>query len=202
MSKKQEDKEEEDIENTNLDEQMYIGRVLARAGSNTLKKLETLAKTKKKKKSDIVKEAVDLYERLEFIENLDGKTLLAGLMFWKEVMGMTTELLASLSPIFSSALVRNEVTMLQEMLANIKPPEPQELPKNLPENPDPMADMMNTMKMNLMKNIMKMVMDMMTGLVRTPNGGFNQQSTTTLTDLMNSQSTNKQNVKVEIDENA
>ena len=150
------------------DEEMQLGRVLARASKDTTKKLEKLAKSQGKKKTDIVKEALDLYEKFGNLENLDGRTLMAGLLFWREVMQMNIEMFASISPIFSNALVRNEIAMLQNMMQMMREQQQQQDVQQQ-EPASEMSDVLQNMRAMLMQKMMETMMNMMGNIL--PGGG-------------------------------
>jgi len=183
------------VEQNEQEEALAIGRLLGKANKDVLKTLEQLSKQKRKKKSEIVKEAIEFYEKLQTLDGLDAKTLFAGFMFWKEVMQMGVEFLASLSPIFSTNLVQSQLALLSQFMQKQQTQEEQT--HQIEE--DPYKATLEQMRMNLLQQIMNIILNMISGLQfpgQTQLGGLNKPKTT-LTDLVNQQKQTS-NIPVEI----
>jgi len=178
------------INDTEEDEEaLQIGRLLGKADKSLLKNLDKISKQKNKKKSEIVKEALDLYQKLQMMEGLDSKTLFAGFMFWQEMMKSSVEFLASLSPIFSTNLVQSQLALLSQFMAQQQQQQAQAEEIEAPASNDPMKMTLEQMRMNLMQQLLNMIMNMMSNIsLPSGNGGFNSQGAkTNLNQLLNQQ---------------
>jgi len=157
---------------TTADEQeeaLAVGRVLGKADKDFIKKLDLISKQKKKKKSEIVKEAIELYEKLEMLQGLDSKSLMAGFLFWRELMEMGIESLAKLSPIYSSALVQAQMQTIAQVLENANRIRQEQQQSPSPSNTeDPTKSIIDNVRATLLQKVLDLVMNMMANTTLSP----------------------------------
>lgn len=91
------------------EEDLEVGRQLgglAKAGFD-VKRLKEIARRRRKKVSEILAEAIDLYEMVYLMENVDPKCLASGLQLAEHLMLYSTRILSETSKIYSSEMVQH-----------------------------------------------------------------------------------------------
>jgi len=174
---------------TTIDDQeeaLQIGRTLGKVDKDTLKRLEQIAKAKKKKKSEIVKEAIELYDKLQMLDGLDSRTLMAGFFFWKEMMEMSIESLAKLAPIYSSNLVQSQMEMIAQIVDRLNQMRQQEASQQSTAQPteDPTKSIIENIRATLLQKVLDVLMNIMTNTTLSPlasTQNFNQLTSTQTT---------------------
>jgi len=159
------------IEKDEQEEALQIGRVLGKADKDLLKKLDQIAKAKKKKKSEIVKEAIELYDKLQMLDGLDSRTLMAGFFFWKEMMEMSIESLAKLAPIYSSNLVQSQMDMIAQIIERLNQTRQQQEQQqpSAPATEDPTKAVVENIRATLLQKVLEILTNT---LVNMPLGGI------------------------------
>ena len=174
------------------EEALAIGRLLGKADKDLLKAIDQLAKQKKTKKSEIIKEALEYYQMFQLFEGLDGKTLFAGFMFWRNLMDMAINDLAKLAPIYSSTLVQTQMQTIAQVLETAnKLREQQTQQSSAPATEEPTKSIIDNVRATLLQKVVELLTNTLTNMTLSPTAQTQNQSQL-------SSSAQTQNVPIEI----
>lgn len=103
-----------------------IGRVvggLAKSNPKALQILEQIKRSSKKRTSDILAEALEIYDMYYAFKDIDPKSFIAALQFLHYMLNLTTQLLAQLMPLMGSSFVQAYLQSIRDLLPEEKPKE-------------------------------------------------------------------------------
>jgi hypothetical protein len=89
------------------EEAMEIGRVLGGSTkrSDVAKRIREIAKQKGKKPSEIIEEAISIYEMMDMMSNVDSRCLVVGLQLANKVLENAVSVLSNVAKLFTSEMV-------------------------------------------------------------------------------------------------
>lgn len=138
------------------EEDLEVGRQLgglAKAGFD-VRRLKEIARKRRKKVSEVLAEAISLYEMVYLMENVDPKCLAAGLQIAEHLMLYSTRILSEASKIYSSEMVQH---VLQSYAAAVsqshQPPPQQQTQQSEAPALNPLATVITTLATSLMNAI-------------------------------------------------
>ena len=173
------------------EEALAIGRLLGKADKDVLKIIDELAKQKKKKKSEIVKEAIEYYQMFQLFDGLDARSLFAGFLFWRNLMEMAINDLAKLAPIYSSTLVQTQMQTIAQVLETAnRMREQQQQTTQAPTQEDPTKAVIENMRMTILQKIVELLTNTLMNMTISPmtsTQNLNQLSSSTQTQSSSSQ---------------
>lgn len=109
------------------EEDLEVGRQLgglAKAGFD-VRRLKEIARKRRKKVSEVLAEAISLYEMVYLMENVDPKCLAAGLQIAEHLMLYSTRILSEASKIYSSEMVQHVLQSYAAAVSQSHQPPPQ-----------------------------------------------------------------------------
>jgi hypothetical protein len=89
------------------EEALEVGRILGGSTkrSDVAKRIREIAKQKGKKPSEIIEEAITVYEMVENFANIDARCLIAGLQLANKVLENAVSVLTNVAKLFTSEMV-------------------------------------------------------------------------------------------------
>lgn len=84
---------------------MEYGRLTAKK-PKIRKKAQELAKALNKKPSEVVEEALDFYSKYILLQDVDSKSLMAGMMLYKSLLNDAVSTLSSVAQLFSTDMFK------------------------------------------------------------------------------------------------
>jgi len=101
------------------EEEFSIGRAVGgttKRYPEVTEKLKELRKITKKKSSDIIKEALEIYELYSLFRDIDPKSFTAAISFINYMLKTSVELVASMIPILGSGFMRSYFESVKEFI--------------------------------------------------------------------------------------
>ncbi|MEM2158378.1 MAG: hypothetical protein QXO72_05135 [Sulfolobales archaeon] len=144
------------------EEDMEVGRQLgglARAGFN-VKKVKEIAKRRNKKVSEVLIEALELYDIVDTFEDVDPRCLAVGLKLAEHLMMYTTRLLVESSKVYSTEMVQHVVQSYAAALNQYAQQQSMQQAQAASAVQNPMAALMAP----LMTQLMSMITNLITSL--------------------------------------
>ena len=147
-----------------MSEELELGRVLGglgKAGFDT-KRIRELAKKKKKRVSEVLAEALELYETVSTLEGVDSKCLGVGLALAEHLLTYATRILSEVSRVYTTDMVQHYLGVMAKTLtaqSETSAPETTTQTPTVPTPPDPRTLVMNmvtpllTMLVNLVSKV-------------------------------------------------
>lgn len=145
-----------------MSEDLETGRIVggyARAGYNA-QRLRELAKKQRKKVSELLAEAIDLYETMNDLEKVDPKCLAIGLRLSEHLLTFSIRLLLEASRIYSSDMVQHIIATYGEAVQQVQQQAQQQAQKEIPD----IRNMLMSTMMPLITNLITLVTSMMPGI--------------------------------------
>jgi hypothetical protein len=89
------------------EEALEVGRILGGTTkrSSIAQRIKEIAKTRNKKPSEVIEEAITVYEMVENFENIDARCLIVGLQFANKVLENAVNVLGNVAKLFTSEMV-------------------------------------------------------------------------------------------------
>jgi hypothetical protein len=141
------------------EEELELGRILGGASKRgkVAERVRELAKLKGKKPSEIVEEAIEIYDMVENLALVDSKCLMLGLALTKKLLIMSTETIANVAKLFTSELAQQYLGAL--LSATQSKSESSQIGQDLKQQ---LAPLVST-TMSLMLNLITSLMNSLTG---------------------------------------
>jgi len=150
-----------------MSDEMEIGRILGGSTkrSNIAQRVKEIAKTKGMKPSEVIEEAISVYEMVEAFANVDTKCLVAGIQFANKIMENAVILLSNVAKLFTSDMVSHYLAAIMKGYEYAKESGQQQQPQVPQDLKQPMMTMVSTLTtllMNLLTNVLS------TSMIKTP----------------------------------
>ena len=172
------------------EEALELGRVLGGSTkrSNIAQKIKEIARAKGMKPSQVIEEAVAVYEMIENFGGVDAKCLIIGLEFANRVMENAVNVLNNVAKLFTSEMTShymNAIVKGYEYAKTTASPTPQqasgEVPQDLRQAMMPLISSTINMVTSLLTSLMNtMISSVSGGRVSLPVAQTTTQSTQTL----------------------
>jgi len=145
------------------EEELELGRILGGASKRgkVAERVRELAKLKGKKPSEIVEEAIEIYDMVENLALVDSKCLMLGLALTKKLLIMSTETIANVAKLFTSELAQQYLGALLSATQS-KSESKSESPQIEQDLKQQLAPLVST-TMSLMLNLITSLMNSLTG---------------------------------------
>jgi hypothetical protein len=167
-------------------EAMEIGRVLGGSTkrSNIAQKIKEIARSRGMKPSQVIEEAIAVYEMIENFGNVDAKCLIIGLEFANRVMENAVNVLNNVAKLFTSEMTSHYLGAIMRGYEYAKTSTPQqagEVPQDLRQTMTPLISNVINMVTSLLMGLMNaMISSVSGGRVSLPVTQASTQSTQTL----------------------
>ncbi|GAY26109.1 hypothetical protein ATG_13120 [Desulfurococcaceae archaeon AG1] len=135
------------------EEDLEVGRLIggaARRSPEVAARLKELRKLTKKKSSDILAEALDVYEMYMLMRDIDPKSFAAALSFFNYMLKTSVGLVAQLIPILSSEFINSYLSSVQQFLS-----EKSEEEKGSPDISESIKAMVATQLLNILSSALR-----------------------------------------------
>lgn len=165
---------------------MEIGRVLGGSTkrSNIAQKIKEIARSRGMKPSQVIEEAIAVYEMIENFGNVDAKCLIIGLEFANRVMENAVNVLNNVAKLFTSEMTSHYLGAIMRGYEYAKTSTPQqagEVPQDLRQTMTPLISNVINMVTSLLMGLMNaMISSVSGGRVSLPVTQASTQSTQTL----------------------
>jgi hypothetical protein len=155
------------------DEALELGRVLGGSTkrSNIAQKIKEIARARGMKPSQVIEEAVTVYEMLDHFANIDAKCLIIGLEFANRVMENAVNVLNNVANLFTSEMVGHYLGAIMKGYEYAKSPTPQQTPQQSGEVPQDLRQAMMPMVSNIMNLVTSLLMGLMNTMIASMSGG-------------------------------
>lgn len=110
MNKKKEENEEE---------KSAISTMI-RIDAETAEIITRLSDATKLRKTELVKEAVKMYEMAHFLERIDPKALIVAMSIYRKLFSDVTEFMLNIAKIFSSSLVQSQFEIANAIMKQLE----------------------------------------------------------------------------------
>jgi hypothetical protein len=143
------------------EEAMEIGRVLGGSTkrSDVAKRIREIAKSKGKKPSEIIEEAITVYEMIENYASVDARCLIVGLQFANKVLENAVNVLGNVAKLFTSEMVSHYLGAIMKGYEVAKESSkesasiPQDLRQAITQTITPIISLVTTLLTTIMSNM-------------------------------------------------
>ena len=154
-------------------EAMEIGRVLGGSTkrSNVAQKIKEIARSKGMKPSQVIEEAITVYEMLDQFANVDAKCLIIGLEFANRVMENAVNVLNNVAKLFTSEMTSHYLGAIMkgyEYAKTTASPTPQQASGEVPQD---IKQAMTPLITNVINMITSLLMGLMNTMISSVSGG-------------------------------
>lgn len=158
---------------TNMENESFeIGRILGGTSrrSNVARRVRELAETKRKKPSEIIEEAIMIYEMVENFANVDTRCLVLGLHFANKVLENAINVLGGVAKLFTSEMVSHYLGAIMKgyEVAKESNKETQTIPQDLRQSISQTITPIITLATTLLTNLISAMTTSLTYTKTTP----------------------------------
>jgi hypothetical protein len=140
---------------------LEIGRVLGGSTkrSDVAKRIREIAKQKGKKPSEIVEEAISIYEMMNMMSNIDSRCLVVGLQLANKVLENAVSVLSNVAKLFTSEMVSHYLGAIMKGYEVAKESSkesasiPQDLRQAIMQTITPLVSLTTTLLTTVMTNV-------------------------------------------------
>ena len=175
---------------------MEIGRVLGGSTkrSNIAQKIKEIARSKGMKPSEVIEEAITVYEMLDQFANIDAKCLIIGLEFANRVMENAVNVLNNVAKLFTSEMTSHYLGAIMKGYEYAKSSTPQQTPQDLSQAPQDIRQAMMPLISSTINMVTSLLMSLMNTMIASMSGG---RVSLPVAQTTSTQSTQLQGVKIE-----
>lgn len=87
----------------------------SRAGLD-VERIKRIARARRKKVSQVIAEAIELYEMVSTLDNIDTKCLAAGLAISRELISIATQIMGDVARMYSTEIVQAMLSMYNQAM--------------------------------------------------------------------------------------
>jgi hypothetical protein len=155
------------------EEALELGRVLGGSTkrSNIALKIKEIARAKGMKPSQVVEEAIAVYEMIESFGNVDAKCLIIGLEFANRVMENAVNVLNNVAKLFTSEMTSHYLGAIMKGYEYAKSSTPQQAPQQAGEVPQDIRQAMTPLISNVINMVTSLLMGLMNAMITSMSGG-------------------------------
>jgi hypothetical protein len=155
------------------EEALEIGRVLGGSTkrSNVAQKIKEIARSRGMKPSQVIEEAITIYEMIENFGNVDAKCLIIGLEFANRVMENAVNVLNNVAKLFTSEMTSHYLGAIMKGYEYAKSPTPQQAPQQSGEVPQDLRQAMMPLVTNIINMVTSLLMGLMNTMITSMSGG-------------------------------
>jgi hypothetical protein len=155
------------------EEALELGRVLGGSTkrSNIALKIKEIARAKGMKPSQVIEEAITVYEMLDQFANMDAKCLIIGLEFANRVMENAVNVLNNVAKLFTSEMVSNYLGAIMRGYEYAKTSTPQQAQQQSGEVPQDLRQAMTPLISNVINMVTSLLIGLMNTMITSMSGG-------------------------------
>jgi DNA polymerase III delta prime subunit len=155
------------------EEALEVGRILGGSTkrSNIAQKIKEIARSKGMKPSQVIEEAIAVYEMIENFGNVDAKCLIIGLEFANRVMENAVNVLNNVAKLFTSEMTSHYLGAIMKGYEYAKSSTQQTQQQTTSEVPQDLRQTIMTLISNVMNMVTSLLMGLMNTMVSTMTGG-------------------------------
>ena len=178
------------------EEALELGRVLGGSTkrSNIAQKIKEIARAKGMKPSQVIEEAVAVYEMIENFGGVDAKCLIIGLEFANRVMENAVNVLNNVAKLFTSEMTSHYLGAIMKGYEYAKSSTPQQAPQQAGEVPQDLRQAMTPLITNVINMVTSLLMGLMNTMISSVSGG---RVSLPVAQTTSTQSAQLQGVKIE-----
>jgi hypothetical protein len=155
------------------EEALELGRVLGGSTkrSNIAQKIKEMARARGMKPSQVIEEAVAVYEMIENFGNVDAKCLIIGLEFANRVMENAVNVLNNVAKLFTSEMTSHYLGAIMKGYEYAKSPTSQQAPQQSGEVQQDLRQTMMPLITNVINMVASLLMSLMNTMISSVSGG-------------------------------
>jgi len=166
----------EEVEGKEEEKALRVGRLLATVAKkdrDLYESVKAVARRKGKKVSEVLTEALEIWQLYSTLEEVDPKALVAAIYFVKDMMKFTVSLLAEVGTVFVSDFIQSQLEAVQELAAQYRQTQPQmqaSATQSGGERPSVADQMKEAVKMQLYNALLPLLINTLNNLLRALGG--------------------------------